>query len=68
MNEQQNGGSQLMRRNSKSERQIIRNGEVLEIDEGIISDTQNVLVTNVTIHIVNSDDDRGILKRFVATI
>lgn len=63
MSEQQNGGSQLLRRDSKSERQITRNGEVFEIDEGIISDTQNVLVTNVTIHIVNSDDERGILMR-----
>lgn len=53
-----------MRRTSKSERQITQNGEVFEIDEGIISDSQNVLVTNVTIHIVNPDDERGILMRY----
>lgn len=53
----------MVRRTSKSERQITHNGEVFEIDEGIISDSQNVLVTNVTIHIVNPDDERGILMR-----
>lgn len=54
---------QLIRRTSKSERQITRNGEVIEIDEGVISDSENVLVTNVSIHVVNSDDERGILLR-----
>lgn len=52
-----------MRRTSKSERQITQNGEVIEIDEGVISDSENVLVTNVTIHVVNSDDERRILLR-----
>lgn len=53
----------MIRRTSKSERQITGNGEVIEIDEGIVTDNQNVLVTNVTIHIVNEDDERGILMR-----
>lgn len=52
-----------MRRTSKSERQITSNGEIIEIDEGIVTDNQNVLVTNVTVHVVNAGDDRGILMR-----
>lgn len=54
---------QLVRRTSKSQRQVTNNGEIIEIDEGIISDNQNVLVTNVTIHVVNPDDEKGILMR-----
>lgn len=56
-------GPSMIRRTSKSERQITGNGEVIEIDEGIVTDNQNVLVTNVTLHVVNRDDDRGILMR-----
>lgn len=47
----------------QTERQITKNGDVYEIDEGIISDSENVMVTNVTIHVVGSDDDRSILRR-----
>ncbi|XP_059611787.1 cadherin-89D [Phlebotomus argentipes] len=38
-------------------------GEVIEIDEGVISESKNVLVTNVTIHVVSPDDEKGILMR-----
>lgn len=48
----------------QTERQITKNGDVFEIDEGVISDSENVMVTNVTIHVVGSDDDRSILRRF----
>lgn len=37
--------------------------EMFELDEGTISDSENVLVTNVTIHVVGVDDERGILRR-----
>lgn len=55
---------QLVRRTSKSKKQKIHSGEVIEIEEGSAATlTQNMLVTNVTIHVVNRDDDRGILMR-----
>lgn len=53
----------VIRRTSKSEKQVTKDGDVLEIDEGTISDSKNVLVTNVTVHVVNPDDERGILMR-----
>lgn len=56
---------ELRRRALQTERQVTKNGDVFEIDEGVISDSENVMVTNVTIHVVGSDDDRGILRRYL---
>lgn len=42
---------------------VTSSGEVIEIDEGIISDSKNVLVTNVTVHVVSPDEEKGILLR-----
>lgn len=53
----------VRRRTSKSERQVTKSGDVFEIDEGIVLDNQNILVTNVTIHVVNPDEEKGILMR-----
>lgn len=55
--------SQLMKRASKSARQVTKNGDVLEVEEGTVAESQNILVTNVTVHIVNPDEERGILMR-----
>lgn len=52
-----------MKRTSKSARQIVRNGDVFEVEEGTVAQTQNILVTNVTIHVVNPDEEKGILMR-----
>uniref|UniRef100_A0A1B0EXL8 Cadherin domain-containing protein n=1 Tax=Lutzomyia longipalpis TaxID=7200 RepID=A0A1B0EXL8_LUTLO len=54
---------ELIRRSSKSQKQVTSSGEVIEIDEGVISESKNVLVTNVTIHVVSPDDEKGILIR-----
>lgn len=56
-----------MKRTSKSARQITRNGDVYEVEEGTVAQTQNILVTNVTIHIVNPDEEKGILMRYDCT-
>lgn len=53
-----------MKRTSKSARQIARNGDVYEVEEGTVAQTQNILVTNVTIHVVNPDEEKGILMRY----
>lgn len=55
--------NQLTKRTSKSARQITKNGDVFELEEGVVTDGQNVLVTNVTIHVVNPDEEKGILMR-----
>lgn len=58
------GSKQLMKRTSKSARKIARNGDVFEVEEGTVAQTQNILVTNVTIHVVNPDEEKGILMRY----
>lgn len=50
-------------RPSATERRISDAEDMYELDEGTISDSENVLVTNVTIHVVGADDERGILRR-----
>lgn len=52
-----------MRRESRSQRKVTSSGELIEIDEGIIADSKNVLVTNVTVHVVSPDEEKGILLR-----
>lgn len=44
-------------------RQITRNGDVIELEQGIVTENENVLITNVTIHIVNPDEEKGVLMR-----
>lgn len=61
--EEDDKNSQLKRRGAKSQKQITRNGEVIEIQEGAVADSMNMLVTNVTIHVVRKDDERGISMR-----
>lgn len=55
--------NQLTKRTSKSVRQITRNGDVIELEQGIVTENENVLITNVTIHIVNPDEEKGVLMR-----
>lgn len=50
-------------RPSVAERRIVDADDMYELDEGTMSDSENVLVTNVTIHVVGADDERGILRR-----
>lgn len=52
-----------MRRESRSQMKVTSSGELIEIDEGVITDSKNVLVTNVTLHVVSPDEERGILLR-----
>lgn len=53
----------LSRRNSRSEQQITGNGDILEIAEGTISGAEDVIVTNVTIHVVGPNDEKGFLMK-----
>lgn len=53
----------LVKRTSKSARQVTKNGDVYELEEGIVAESQNILVTNVSIHVVNPDEEKGILMR-----
>lgn len=52
-----------MKRTSKSARHITKDGDVYEVEEGTVAENQNILVTNVTIHVVNPDEEKGILMR-----
>lgn len=62
--EKGNGNNQLVKRTSKSVRQVTRNGDVFELEQGVVTENEgNVLITNVTIHIVNPDEEKGILMR-----
>lgn len=51
----------LSRRNSRSEKQVADNGDILEIAEGTIAGAEDVIVTNVTIHVVGPNDEKGVL-------
>lgn len=43
---------------------MTRNGDVFELEQGVVTENEgNVLITNVTIHIVNPDEEKGILMR-----
>lgn len=53
----------LSRRNSRSEQQVTGNGDILEIAEGTISGAEDVIVTNVTIHVVGPNDEKGVLMK-----
>lgn len=53
----------LTKHTSKSARQITKNGDVFELEQGIVTDNDNVLVTNVTVHVVNPNEEGGILMR-----
>lgn len=52
-----------MKHTSKSARQMTKNGDVYELEQGVVVDNENVLITNVTVHVVNPDDEVGILMR-----
>lgn len=56
-----------MKRTSKAARQITKDGDVYEVEEGTVSENQNILVTNVTVHVVNPDEEKGILMRYLFT-
>ena len=53
--------SQLLKRTSKKLEEGVQ-GEMVEVSK---PDDKSVLVTNVTVHVVSSDDERGILMKFV---
>lgn len=36
---------------------------MIELEQGIVIDNENVLVTNVTVHVVNPNEEAGILMR-----
>lgn len=38
---------------------------MIELEQGIVIDNENVLITNVTVHVVNPDEEGGILMRLV---
>lgn len=42
---------------------MAENGDVLELEQGIATENEHVLVTNVTIHVVNPHEEKGILIR-----
>lgn len=57
--------NRLLKHTSKSARQITKAGDVIELEQGIVIDNENVLITNVTVHVVNPDEEGGILMRLV---
>lgn len=61
--EKSRSNNHLTKHTSKSARQITKNGDVFELEQGIVTDNDNVLVTNVTVHVVNPDEEGGILMR-----
>lgn len=58
----------LMKRTSKSVRQITKTGDVFELEQGVVTENENILITNVTVHVVNPDEEKGILIRYVLNI
>lgn len=61
--EKSRASNRLMKHTSKSARQITKSGDVYELEQGVVVDNENVLITNVTVHVVNPDDETGILMR-----
>lgn len=61
--ENSRSSNRLMKQTSKSARQITKTGDVFELEQGVVIDNDNVLVTNVTVHVVNPDEEGGILMR-----
>lgn len=55
--------NRLLKQTSKSARQLTKTGDVIELEQGIVIDNENVLITNVTVHVVNPDEEGGILMR-----
>lgn len=60
--EKSRSSNRLLKHTSKSARQLTKAGDVIELEQGIVIDNENVLITNVTVHVVN-DEEGGILMR-----
>lgn len=63
--EKSRASNRLMKHTSKSARQITKSGDVYELEQGVVVDNENVLITNVTVHVVNPDEEAGILMRYI---
>lgn len=64
MPERGRGQNQLLKRTAKAGRQTTKTGDVYELEQGVVTENDgNILITNVTLHVVNPDEEKGILMR-----